>query len=217
VNGNGQSVASTPVVTTTPASTVPDPPTGLSLVRSGKNVTVSWTDPTDDGGSAITAYDVYESTTTPPSTSGTPKVAAPPTATSATAKKLSKTAKYYFVVLAVNANGKSLASSVVSTADKTTTTISCTPKTFTEASSTACTITVRDTTDPSTTPTGTVALASSKTGTFTGGPSCPLTNGSCSTTFTPSATGKVTLTASFPAGPQWLASNAKAKVKVKAG
>ena len=215
VNANGQSVASSPVVSATPASTVPGPPTGLSLARSGKNLTVTWTAPASDGGSAITGYDVYVSTTNPPATTGTPAATAPATATSATIKKLSKTAKYYVVVLAVNANGRSVASSVATTQDKTKTTVTCSPKTVTEPGAATCTVQVADTTLASNTPTGTVTWTASKAGSFTGGPTCTLSAGTCSVSFVPSTTGKVTVTATYPTSSAWLGSNDKAKVKVK--
>ncbi|HEY5251561.1 MAG TPA: fibronectin type III domain-containing protein [Acidimicrobiales bacterium] len=216
VNANGQSVASSPVVSATPASTVPGPPTGLSLARSGKNLTVTWTAPASDGGSAITGYDVYVSTTNPPATTGTPAATAPATATSATIKKLSKTAKYYVVVLAVNANGRSVASSVATTQDKTKTTVTCSPKTVTEPGAATCTVQVADTTLASNTPTGTVTWTASKAGSFTGGPTCTLSAGTCSVSFVPSTTGKVTVTATYPTSSAWLGSNGKAKGKVKA-
>ncbi len=216
MNANGQSAASSPVVSATPATTVPGPPTGLTLTRAGKNLTVSWTAPADNGGSAITAYDVYESTTNPPATTGTPKVTASATATSATIKKLSKTAKYYVVVLAVNGNGRSTSSAVATTQDKTKTTVSCLPKTVTEPGSATCTVKVADSTLPSHTPTGTVTLTASKAGSFTGGPTCTLSAGTCSVSFTPSAPGTVNITATYPASSAWLGSSAKAKIKVKA-
>ncbi|HXQ75902.1 MAG TPA: fibronectin type III domain-containing protein [Acidimicrobiales bacterium] len=215
VNGDGQSAASSPVVNATP-TTVPGAPTSPSLVRSGKNITVNWVDPATNGGLPITAYDVYESTTNPPSTSGTPKATANgPTATSVTIKKLSKTAKYYFVVLAVNADGKSAPSPVVTTQDKTTTKVNCTPATVNEGATTVCTATVSDSTLPSDTPAGTVTWSSSGSGTFTGGPACTLHAGTCSVNYVPSATGNQTVKAVFPTSSQWLTSNGSAKIKVK--
>ena len=121
LNSDGQSAASSPVVNATP-TTVPSAPLSPSLLRSGKNITVSWGAPAT-GGLPITAYDVYESTTPTVSTSGAPKAAVSGSTLSATIKKLSKTAKYYFVVLAVNTDGKSAPSATITTQDKTKTTV----------------------------------------------------------------------------------------------
>ena len=99
--------------------------------------------------------------------------------------------------------------------DKTKTTVTCLPKTVTEPGSTTCTVKVADSTLPSNTPTGTVTLTSSKAGSFTGGPTYTLSAGNCSVTFVPSATGKVTITATYPASSAWLGSSAKAKITVK--
>lgn len=49
------SVVPTPVM----AASVPSPPTGLSAVSNAGIVYLGWAEPTDDGGSAITGYRVY--------------------------------------------------------------------------------------------------------------------------------------------------------------
>ncbi|UCE74687.1 MAG: fibronectin type III domain-containing protein, partial [Methanomassiliicoccales archaeon] len=40
----------------------PDPPTGLSAVSGDRQVSLSWTGPSDDGGSTITKYRIYRGT-----------------------------------------------------------------------------------------------------------------------------------------------------------
>ena len=214
LNSDGQSAASSPVVNATP-TTVPSAPLSPSLLRSGKNITVSWGAPAT-GGLPITAYDVYESTTPTVSTSGAPKAAVSGSTLSATIKKLSKTAKYYFVVLAVNTDGKSAPSATITTQDKTKTTVRCAPSTVDKSATTVCTATVSDTTLPSNTPTGTVTWSSSGAGAFTGGPSCTLSSGTCQISYVPSATGKQTIKAVLPTTSQWLTSNGTFKVTVKA-
>ncbi len=110
VNIDGQSAASSPVVNATP-STVPGAPTSPKLKLKGKNATITWTDPASNGGSAITGYDIYESTSPTVSTSGAPKATVSgPTAHTVTIKKVAKKPKEYFVIVAVNTNGKSASS-----------------------------------------------------------------------------------------------------------
>src|SRR5437667_4347297 len=83
----------------------------------------------------------------------------------------------------------------------TTTTVNCTPASVPVGSPTSCTATVTDT-GPGTaiTPTGTVSFASSGAGTF-GSSSCGLSgsgnSATCSVTYTPSAVGTHTITASY--------------------
>ena len=113
VNTVGQSAASSPVVSATP-STVPDAPTAPTASSGNGTVTLGWTDPASDGGSAITGYDAYCSPTSPPSTSGTPSATVSgPTATSVTVTGLANGTAQYCVVTAVNADGASAASSPV--------------------------------------------------------------------------------------------------------
>lgn len=76
---------------------------------------IGWTPPTNDGELSITGYDVYCSTTNPPSTGGTPTATAPSSANSVTITGLTNGKKQYCVVTAVNGDGQSAPSSVVST------------------------------------------------------------------------------------------------------
>ena len=82
-----------------PAPSVPDPPTGVSGVAGSGQVTVSWTAPGDDGGSAVTGYTV---TASPGGetcmTSG---------ATSCVVSGLTNGTAYTFAVVATNAIGDS--------------------------------------------------------------------------------------------------------------
>jgi fibronectin type 3 domain-containing protein len=93
---------------------VPDPPTSPSATAKPGAIALQWTDPTNDGGSAITEYDVYCSTTNPPSTGDTPSATVSGAdATSLTVTGLTNDAEYFCVVTAVNAMGQSAASDVV--------------------------------------------------------------------------------------------------------
>jgi large repetitive protein len=59
-NAVGNSGESLPTTAVAPA-TVPDPPTGVAAIRGDASLTVSWTAPVFDGGSAITGYTVTAS------------------------------------------------------------------------------------------------------------------------------------------------------------
>jgi fibronectin type 3 domain-containing protein len=65
------------------------------------NVTLSWTAPTSDGGSPITSYNVYRSTT--PGGEGDPPLAAGVTATNYSDNAVTNGTTYYYTVAAVNA------------------------------------------------------------------------------------------------------------------
>ncbi|HXW35177.1 MAG TPA: fibronectin type III domain-containing protein, partial [Acidimicrobiales bacterium] len=213
VNGVGQSSPSSPVVNATPATTVPSAPQSVSLSRHGKKITVTWVAPSSNGGSPITGYDIYASTTNPPSTSGTPSATAGPSATSVILKKLKSKNTYYVVVVAVNSVGSSPPSSVASTRDSTNTTLSCVPKTVGLDSITTCSATVSDVTVPANTPSGTVSFAASGSGAFSSS-ACTLSGGTCSVTYTPSARGVHTITAIAQANSQQRTSTGSFRVIV---
>jgi fibronectin type 3 domain-containing protein len=86
----------------TPQATVPSAPTGLVASAGDGKVMLSWTVPNLDGGSPITGYNVYRSTT-PGGEGSTPYA----TAVSSTYTDSAATngTKYYYTVAAVNAVG----------------------------------------------------------------------------------------------------------------
>ena len=49
-------------------STAPSAPVGLTAIPSNTAVSLSWTAPTDNGGSAVTGYNLYEGTNRMPRT-----------------------------------------------------------------------------------------------------------------------------------------------------
>jgi hypothetical protein len=111
VNAVGNSAASNEA-SATPA-TVPGAPTGLSAARGNGQVSLSWTAPASNGGSAVTGYEVYVGTT-PGGESATPVNASLITGTTFTVTDLANGTTYYFTVVAVNAVGNSAASNEAS-------------------------------------------------------------------------------------------------------
>ncbi len=99
----GSGVASSPSSAVTPIGP-PGAPTGLTDSAGNGQVTVSWTAPSSNGGSAITADTVTASP-------GTAKCAAAGTATSCVVTGLTNGTVYTFTVKATNAAGTSAASS----------------------------------------------------------------------------------------------------------
>ena len=94
-------------------ATVPSAPTGLTAVAGNHEVTLAWTAPSSDGGSAITGYDVYEA---PGSSSDSWPVTSSPlpaSATSYTMIGLGNDNSFYFTVKAINGTGRSAASNGV--------------------------------------------------------------------------------------------------------
>ncbi len=94
----------------TPATT-PGSPSGLTVTAGHSLVTLSWTAPASDGGSALTRYRVYDGTTAG-FQDGT--AATTSTGTSATVTRLTDGTTYYFRVAAVNAVGEGPASAEAS-------------------------------------------------------------------------------------------------------
>ena len=110
VNDVGSSAASNEA-SATPA-TAPGPPTGLTAAAGDTSVTISWTAPVSNGGSAITGYTVYDGTASG-GESHNPAVCTSVTTTSCTVADLASGVPYYFIVTAVNAFGSSTASNEV--------------------------------------------------------------------------------------------------------
>ncbi len=88
----------------TPQATVPSVPTGLVAAAGDGKVMLSWTVPNSDGGSGITGYNVYRSTT-PGGEGSTPYATA--VSSTYTDPAAANGTKYYYTVAAVNAVGTS--------------------------------------------------------------------------------------------------------------
>jgi len=86
---------------------VPGAPTGVSATAGDKKASLTWTKPSDEGGSAISAYKIT------PLIAGVPQapIATPTAATSYTVEGLANGTTYTFTVAAVNSNGPGPASS----------------------------------------------------------------------------------------------------------
>ncbi|GHU64862.1 hypothetical protein AGMMS49983_11510 [Clostridia bacterium] len=97
-NAAGSGTASAPSASVTP-STVPGAPTGVNAVAGNGTVALSWSSPADNGGSAITEYEV--------STDGGGSWTSVGTAASYAATGLTNGNSYQFKVRAKNANGES--------------------------------------------------------------------------------------------------------------
>ena len=96
-NGTGEGAASAES-SATPAS-APGAPTGLGAIASPSQVSLSWTAPSSDGGSAITGYQIWRSTT-----SGSESLLTTiGVATSYTDTGRTNGTTYYYQVAAVNA------------------------------------------------------------------------------------------------------------------
>ena len=96
-------------VSATPA-TVPGTPQSLSLDPGNAQVILTWSIPTSNGGSTITGYKVYRSTTE----TGTFSLVASPSGTTYTDSSLSNGQTYWYEVSAVNAVGEGAMTSSIS-------------------------------------------------------------------------------------------------------
>ena len=98
---------------TSGTTTVPGSPTHLAATSNNGELSLSWTPPTTDGGSAITGYDIYEGTSSR-GESSTPVKSALISGTSYTVAGRTNGTTYYFTVEAVNSVGNSSVSNEVS-------------------------------------------------------------------------------------------------------
>jgi hypothetical protein len=107
-NASGTGPASSPSNAVTP-NNLPGAPTGVTATAGNASATVSWTAPTNNGGSTITTYTVTPfigaAAQTPVTVTGSPP------ATSTTVPGLTNGTSYTFTVSATNANGTGPASS----------------------------------------------------------------------------------------------------------
>jgi fibronectin type 3 domain-containing protein len=107
VNGAGTSSPSGEVSAT--PSTVPGAPTSLSATPANNDVSLSWTAPPSDGGSAITGYDVLRGTTS----GGETTLATGVSGTSYDDSTATNGTPYFYEVEATNADGSSTVSGEV--------------------------------------------------------------------------------------------------------
>lgn len=115
-NPTGSGTPSVQSNAVTPAVSVPFSPTGLGAVAGNAAVALSWSAPSNNGGSLLTGYNVYEGTSSG-GESGTPVNGSVPVDSSCTSGTCSYTVTplangttFYFTVKAVNAQGVSAAS-----------------------------------------------------------------------------------------------------------
>jgi fibronectin type 3 domain-containing protein len=100
VNAVGEGAKSN--VSAATAATTPTAPSLASATPAGQSVSITWTAPSDDGGSAVTGYNVYRSTTRGAET----LVAQVGASASYTDNTAAYGSTYYYEVAAVNAVGE---------------------------------------------------------------------------------------------------------------
>ncbi|MHB8606241.1 MAG: protease pro-enzyme activation domain-containing protein, partial [Thermoplasmatota archaeon] len=103
VNAVGEGAKSAEASATPNAATAPGAPTGLAATAGNAQVSLSWTAPSSNGGSAITNYKIYRGTT---SGSETSYSATGGSNTSYVDKKATNGQIYYYKVSAVNSVGE---------------------------------------------------------------------------------------------------------------
>ncbi len=113
VNAVGNSAPSNELTATPVANSVPGAPTLNSAQPGRRQITLSYTAPANNGGSAITGYYIYVGTSAG-GVSSTPINSTPLNYTRVTVTGLTRGTKYYFVVRAANKNGVGSASNEIS-------------------------------------------------------------------------------------------------------
>lgn len=109
VNAIGTGTASSSATATPTPPGAPSAPQSPAATRGNTQVALSWSAPSNDGGSAITGYIVYQSTD-----DATFTEAATPSGTSQTITSLTNGTTYYFKIAAVNSTGTGTQTSSVS-------------------------------------------------------------------------------------------------------
>jgi fibronectin type 3 domain-containing protein len=112
INSIGESPASAEATTSTYSA--PTPPVSLTAVAGDTTATLSWSPPTNDGGPAVTGYNVYQGIGDG-SESSMPVNSSPlaPDATSLQVTGLTDAVSYNFTVVAINEIGSSAASNEI--------------------------------------------------------------------------------------------------------
>ncbi len=107
---NGIAPSAAEPVTVAILASVPGAPTGVSAVAGSTSATVSWSAPTDTGGSPILSYTVTGTDITHSSSPASVTVEGAPVPTSALVSGLNAGDAYRFIVVATTAAGSSIAS-----------------------------------------------------------------------------------------------------------